>query len=94
MDFGDSFSADAESAHLPETSRSVEMFDTDSDGYDETRVSYTDAGMTVAVDRDRDGVIDTFTSVGSGGHYESWEIFRASNGSARWDRTSAGDVFE
>lgn len=73
---------------------SLEMFDLDDDGYDETRVTHTDAGMTVARDRDADGVIDTFTSIGRGGHYESWEVFRAANGTARWERTSTGETFE
>ena len=71
-----------------------EMFDVDDDGYAETRVSHTEAGMTVARDRDADGVTDTFTSISRGGHYESWEIFRAADGTARWEQTSAGEVFE
>ncbi len=72
----------------------IEMFDTDDDGYAETRVSHTDAGMTVARDRDHDGVMDAFTSIGRGGRYESWEISRSVDGSARWETTSSGEVFE
>ena len=71
-----------------------ELFDIDGDSYFESRVSYTDAGMTVARDRDLDGVIDTFTTIGRGGHYQSWEIQRAADGSARWERTGEGEVFE
>lgn len=71
-----------------------ELFDLDGDSYFEGRVSYTDAGMTVARDRDLDGVIDTFTTIGRGGHYETWEILRADDGSGRWHRTGDGEVFE
>lgn len=71
-----------------------ESFDIDGDGYRESRVVHTEAGMTVARDRDEDGVIDTFTSIGREGHYESWEIFRAIDGSARWARTGSGEVFD
>ncbi|AYJ47947.1 DUF6802 family protein [Rhodococcus sp. P1Y] len=72
---------------------SAEMFDVDHDGYEETRVSHTDEGMTVSRDRDEDGVIDTFTAIGRGGHYETWEIIRVANGLSRWEQTSAGDTF-
>ncbi|MGB6052657.1 MAG: DUF6802 family protein [Rhodococcus sp. (in: high G+C Gram-positive bacteria)] len=72
----------------------VELFDVDGDSDFESRVSYTDAGMTVARDRDLDGVIDTFTTIGRGGHYQSWEILRAADGSARWEQTSEGEVFD
>ncbi len=101
MDLGDAFLGDALSGdvssgenHADGMQDSVEMFDVDGDGYEETRTSHTDAGMTVARDRDADGVIDTFTTVGRGGHYETWEIFRAADGTSRWEETSAGDVFE
>jgi len=73
---------------------SIELFDLDDDGYEETRVSHTEAGMTVARDRDGDGVMDTFTSIQSGGRYQSWEISRADDGTARWEQTSSGDAFE
>ncbi len=72
----------------------IELFDVDHDGYLETRVSTTDDGVTVAADQDGDGVIDTFTSIGSGGRYETWDIFRASDGYARWERTASGDLSE
>lgn len=99
MDFSDAF---LDRLDAPEASalddgvgrNGVELFDSDGDGYSEIRVSHTDAGMTVARDRDMDGVIDTFTSVGRGGHYETWEIFRAANGSASWQETSDGEVFD
>lgn len=104
MDLGDMFAGDGFSdeghAHaddgesLGSVVDTVEMFDVDGDGYEETRTSYTDAGMTVARDRDADGVMDTFTTVGRGGHYETWEIFRATDGVSRWEQTSSGDVFE
>lgn len=73
---------------------SIETFDLDHDGYDETRVSHSEAGMTVARDRDGDGVIDTFTSIGRGGHYETWEIFRADDGTSRWEEMSSGETFD
>lgn len=99
MELGDAllFGAAAD-APVEELSAGVagtyEMFDADDDGYSETRVSYTEAGMTVARDRDADGVMDTFTTVTRGGRYESWEIFRAADGTARWEQTSTGEVFE
>lgn len=71
----------------------VDVFDVDGDGSYETRVSTTDAGVTVAEDRDVDGVMDTFTTFGRGGHYESWEIFRATDGTSRWELTASGDLF-
>lgn len=73
---------------------SIQMFDVDDDGQCETRVSRTDAGITVARDRDGDGVTDTFTSIRRGGDYETWEIFRAADGGGRWQRTDSGDVFD
>ncbi|OZF03712.1 hypothetical protein CH299_08290 [Rhodococcus sp. 14-2686-1-2] len=73
---------------------SVELFDLDDDGYEETRVSHTEAGLTVARDRDGDGVMDTFTSIQSGGRYQSWEISRADDGTARWEQTASGETFE
>lgn len=84
---------DAERNPGTTTGTEYESFDTDADGHVESWVMHTDAGLTVARDRDRDGVIDTFTSIGRGGHYESWEIFRAADGSTRWDRTGFGEVF-
>lgn len=99
MEFGDAlfFEADADPPAEEMTvgvAGTFEMFDVDDDGYTETRVSYTEAGMTVARDRDVDGVTDTFTSISRGGHYESWEIFRAADGTARWEQTSTGEVFD
>ncbi|MDJ0394735.1 hypothetical protein QMK17_15525 [Rhodococcus sp. G-MC3] len=109
MDFGDAFFLDADPARpagpadpselvghgaLATDAVSLDVFDVDADGYAETRVHYTEDGMTVAVDVDGDGVIDTFTAVGRGGHYDSWEIFRVADGTARWERTSSGDVFD
>lgn len=110
MDFGEAFFLDTDSADgavedvdtsaatdhtvLSAAPGSVDFFDVDADGSDETRVSYTEDGMTVAVDEDGDGVIDTFTTVGRGGHYESWDIFRAADGTSRWERTSSGDAFD
>ena len=73
---------------------SFDMFDIDDDGYAETRVDHTEEGMTISTDQDVDGVIDTFTAVGRDGHYETWDIFRAADGAARWERTSSGDVFD
>ncbi|WP_072804637.1 DUF6802 family protein [Rhodococcoides yunnanense] len=71
----------------------VELFDVDGDGLFETRVSTTDAGVTVATDRDADGVTDTFSSFGRGGHYESWAIFRAADGTARWEQSASEELF-
>ncbi|SNT03232.1 DUF6802 family protein [Rhodococcoides kyotonense] len=71
----------------------IEMFDVDGNGVDETRVVHTDAGVTVATDRNEDGVMDTFTSVARDGHYETWEVFRVADGTSRWDRIDSGELF-
>ena len=86
--------ADRAPDEFERTPAGADAFDIDGDGRCESWVMHTEAGMTVARDRDHDGVIDTFTSVGRGGHYESWEIFTAADGSARWNRTASGEVFE
>lgn len=72
----------------------VEMFDLDGDGISETRVARTEAGVTVATDRDGDTVMDTFSAVARDGHYESWEVFRAADGTSQWKRTDSGELFE
>lgn len=107
MEFTDAFftvdsEGDADSPELSSSAQDMsgtggfdtEVFDADFDGRAECRVHHTDAGMTVARDRDEDGVIDSFTTIGRVGHYESWEIFRANDGSTRWNRTGEGEVFE
>jgi hypothetical protein len=38
--------------------------------------------------------MDTFTSIQSGGRYQSWEISRADDGTARWEQTASGETFE
>lgn len=71
---------------------STSMFDLDGDGILETRVVHTAAGVTVASDGDADGVMDEFTAFQRDGDYQSWEIFRESEGSARWIETDSGRI--
>ncbi len=97
MDFADAFFVDASTAADPDEpseALSTQMFDVDGDGFDETRVTHTDAGVTIARDADADGVIETFTSFGRDGGYQSWEIFRTADGSSRWERTESGEIFD
>lgn len=68
------------------------MYDLDGNGILETRVVHTDAGVTVASDGDADGVMDKFTAFERDGDYESWEIFRETEGSARWIETESGRI--
>ncbi|WP_128646704.1 DUF6802 family protein [Rhodococcus sp. BS-15] len=71
---------------------STDLFDLDGDGYYETTVRTTDAGITVATDLDGDGVTDKFTAFGRDGQYRTWEIFREANGIGRGEMTESGEL--